>query len=101
MSHKVCRWALPWAAAAAFLAFGLLAPTHAWAAGLFGAGWVVLALAALGWVLSDRPRVPRILSVPAYLVAGNLSAMHALLRAMRGDQDALWEPTRREVVTPG
>lgn len=101
LSHKVCRWALPWAAVAAFVGFGLLAPSSAWAAGLFAAGWLVLALAALGWVLSDRPRVPRILSVPAYLVAGNLSAMHALIRAMRGDRDALWEPTRREVVTPG
>jgi cellulose synthase/poly-beta-1,6-N-acetylglucosamine synthase-like glycosyltransferase len=98
VSHKVCRWALPWAALAALAALAVLAPVHPLALAALGAGVVLLALAALGWVLADRPRVPRPFSIPAYLVAGNLAAAHALLRALHGDRDALWEPTRRHVV---
>ena len=100
-SHKVCRWALPWAAVAAFGSLGVLSSTHGWALGLFGAGCVLLLLGAVGWLMAERPRVPKIFSIPAYLIVGNLSAAHALVRAIRGDRDALWEPTRRHVVTPG
>ncbi|MEX0912537.1 MAG: glycosyltransferase, partial [Gemmatimonadota bacterium] len=97
-SHKVCRWALPWAALAAFAALGVLSVEHRVALAMFVAGWVVLILAALGWMLAERDHVPRLLSIPAFLVAGNLAAAHALLRALGGGQDRLWEPTRRRVV---
>jgi cellulose synthase/poly-beta-1,6-N-acetylglucosamine synthase-like glycosyltransferase len=51
--------------------------------------------------LAGRERPPRLFSIPAYLVAGNLAAAHALIRALRGGQDKLWEPTRRHVVKAG
>ncbi|MEX2375269.1 MAG: glycosyltransferase family 2 protein [Dehalococcoidia bacterium] len=101
LSHKVCRWALPWAAMAAFVALGVLAPLHAVAALTFGAGVLLLVLATLGWVMAERPSVPKVFSIPAYLVAGNLAAAHALVRAVLGGGDALWEPTRRHVVKAG
>lgn len=101
VSHKVCRWALPWAAIAAFVALGVLALTHPLAAVLFGAGVVLLALAATGWLLAERPHVPSIFSIPAFVIAGNLAAAHAFLRAVSGSGDALWEPTRRHVVKAG
>ena len=97
-SHKICRWLLPWAGIAAFLALGVLAFRSPLAAAAFAAGWVVLGMAAVGWVLAGRDAAPRLFSVPAFLVAGNLAAAHALLRALRGGQDKLWEPTRRHVV---
>lgn len=100
-SHKVCRWALPWAAMAAFVSVGILSATHVWALGLFAAGLAILALAGMGWLLAERPHVPRLFAIPAYLVVGNLSAAHAFVRAVRGDRDALWEPTRRHVVEHG
>lgn len=99
-SHKVCRWALPWAALAAFVALGLLVDDSPVAVALFGAGVLLLVLGAIGWVRSDGRRVPRLFRIPAYLLAGNLAAAHAFLRVLRGDQDALWEPTRREPVRP-
>ena len=61
----------------------------------------VMALGAIGWMLSERPRVPKLFSAPAFLIAGNLAAAHALLRVLGGGEDALWEPTRREVVKAG
>ena len=104
LSHKVSRWALPWAAGAALVALAVLsvtAPRLVWPRVLLGLAVVVLALGAAGWILADRPRLPRILSAPAFLLAGNVAAAHALVRVLAGGEDALWEPTRREVVRAG
>lgn len=98
ISHKVCRWALPWAALAAVLSLAILTPSQPLAFALLMAGAVVGLLAAVGWIRAEDERVPRLFSVPAYLIAGNVAAAHAFLRAVAGARDALWEPTRREVV---
>ncbi|NNL30831.1 MAG: glycosyltransferase family 2 protein [Gemmatimonadetes bacterium] len=98
VSHKVCRWALPWAALAAALAVAALVPAHPMAGVPVVLGGIVFALAAIGWWRAEDDSVPKIYSIPAFLVAGNLAAMHAFLRAAVGVKDALWEPTRREVV---
>jgi hypothetical protein len=100
-SHKLARWALPWAALSAFVGLVLLAPTQAWAAALASLGAVILLLGGIGWMFAERPRLPRLFSAPAFLLAGNLAAAHALLRVLAGGHDALWEPTRREVVKAG
>ena len=101
-SHKVCRWALPWAATAAGLALVALAVDGAlWAQAVVAGGIILLILAWIGWLRAEAPSVGKIFSVPAYLVAGNVAAMHAFLRAISGGKDALWEPTRREVVKAG
>jgi cellulose synthase/poly-beta-1,6-N-acetylglucosamine synthase-like glycosyltransferase len=101
LSHKIARWALPWAALAALLALAVLAPSVLWARVLFAGGLVILLLGALGWALAERPRLPKALSAPAFLLAGNIAAAHAFLRVLGGGHDALWEPTRREVVKAG
>ena len=101
LSHKVARWMIPWAGVTALVALVLLTPTHAWARLLLAGGLAVMALGAIGWMLSERPRVPKLFSAPAFLIAGNLAAAHALLRVLAGGEDALWEPTRREVVKAG
>jgi len=100
-SHKVCRWALPWAALLAGVALAILAPTSTAAAALLAIGLGALLLAAIGWARANGDRVPKVFSIPAFVVAGNLAAMHALIRAAAGARDALWEPTRRDVVKMG
>lgn len=97
-SHKICRWVLPWAALASLLALGALAPAQPVFGVLFGLGVALVGAAALGWALADRRTVPAVFSIPAYLVAGNLAAAHALMRVLAGARDPLWEPTRREVA---
>jgi cellulose synthase/poly-beta-1,6-N-acetylglucosamine synthase-like glycosyltransferase len=97
-SHKVVRWALPWFAILSVAALGVLAPTHPVWSVSFGAALTVCGLASAGWTLSGRGDLPRVLSIPTFLVMGNLAAAHALLRAVRGGGDKLWEPTRRTVV---
>lgn len=94
-SHKIFRWLLPWAGVAAWLASAFLAPRHAWALVLFLAGATVLAMAAAGWLLARRGRSMSILTLVAFVVAGNLAAAHGLLRVLHGDRLPTWEPTRR------
>jgi hypothetical protein len=97
-SHKVCRWLLPWAAVAALAALGALAITAAWARALLAAAGIVAALAGIGWRWSGKPRLPRALALPAYLVAGNVAVLHAWLRFFTGRAAPVWEPTRRDAL---
>jgi cellulose synthase/poly-beta-1,6-N-acetylglucosamine synthase-like glycosyltransferase len=97
-SHKLCRWLVPWAAVGAGVGLLLLAQGHAWARWTIGVGATVAVLGAMGWARSEAHAVPRLFSVPAYLLAGNVAALHAWVRAVRGRRDAFWVPTRREAV---
>src|SRR6266566_1243540 len=83
-SHKVCRWLMPHVGLLTLLALAGLAGTAPW--GLVGWGW------------PERWQLPRILAVPAYLVMGNLAALHASIRAFRGASVPIWEPTRRPLT---
>jgi len=68
---------------------------------LLGFGAIGVGLGLIGWVLGDGRPLPYILQLPAFALAGNVAAMHALFRAVRGRQDAVWEPTRRERTGSG
>ena len=98
-SHKVCRWLVPWAGVTALLGLALMAPSIPWArVGLLVVGAGVL-LGSVGWLASDRRDLPWILELPAFGLIGNVAAMHAMVRVIKGHEDALWDPTRR-VSTP-
>lgn len=97
-SHKLCRWATPWAFALVAVGLAILALDYPLARWAFAAGLLVLVLAGIGWTWPpDRP-LPRLVSVPAYAVAGSVAAMHASLKALRGELNPIWEPTRRKAV---
>jgi cellulose synthase/poly-beta-1,6-N-acetylglucosamine synthase-like glycosyltransferase len=98
LSHKVCRWLVPWAVIPAAVGVALAAPSSLVASGLLGLGGVGALLAAIGWQLAEKRTIPRILSLPAFVAAGNIAAMQASLRALMGRQDSVWEPTRRDAV---
>lgn len=99
VSHKICRWLVPWGAVSAAFGLTLLAPSQTWAAGLLSIGVLLMAAGALGWVRQKHGPLPRWLAVPTYLIAGNIAALHAGIDAIRGDRNALWEPTRRDAIT--
>lgn len=91
-SHKVARWAVPWALVLGVAGVLALAATEPWARVVAG---LALGGAALGAAGARWPSA-RILSLPAYLLAGNVAALHAALKALRGERNATWEPTRRD-----
>jgi cellulose synthase/poly-beta-1,6-N-acetylglucosamine synthase-like glycosyltransferase len=94
-SHKLCRWLVPVAAVGAVAGIALLSVSEPWARWLLGVGVVVAALALVGWYWSGRRPVPSALSLLSYLVAGNVAALAAWLRVLRGAGSPVWEPTRR------
>ncbi len=99
-SHKVVRWAAPWAALVGLAGLIALASAERWAAvaalGVALAG----ALALIGWRWPEGRSLPRLFSMPAFLVAGNVAVLHATIKAVRGELNAVWEPTRRDADTP-
>ena len=99
-SHKVCRWLVPWAGVTALVGLALMAPSMLWARVVLLATVAGVLMGSAGWLFSDRRDLPWFLTLPAFGLIGNVAAMHAVLRVMKGDQDALWDPTRR-VSAPG
>lgn len=97
-SHKVCRWVIPHVALPAVVALVCLAQTFWWAR--WGASLVAAAAlcAALGWWWPEQRRLPKVVALPAYLVVGNVAALDASIRALKGERTPLWEPTRREAA---
>jgi cellulose synthase/poly-beta-1,6-N-acetylglucosamine synthase-like glycosyltransferase len=101
LSHKIARWLVPWAALAGAVGVLLLAVDHPWARVVAAGGAGVALLALAGWLWPEGRPIPRLLAIPAFAAAGNLAAVHASLRALRGDENPTWEPTRRDVVLTG
>ncbi len=95
MSHKVCRWLVPWAVVSFLAALATLALTSAWARALLAVVGAVAALTAIAWVWPERRPMPRLLALPAYVAAGNVAVLHAWLRVFAGRPAPVWEPTRR------
>jgi len=99
-SHKICRWAFPFALALTLVGLALLAPGHMWALGVLGVAGLLGVLAVAGWMLSrEGTSLPFVLSIPAFVLMSNVAVVHALGRAVAGGSERLWEPTRRTSVT--
>ncbi len=94
-SHKLCRWLvhllLPvGVVAVVILGARYVAAQLATALVLVGIG---VGVAALRWPPA-RP-MPRLVQVVGYLFAANLAGFQAWIQALTGDQNPIWEPTRR------
>lgn len=97
--HKLIRWLVPWAALAALVGVGLIAVEVSalrWIL-LAGCGGVTATMALAWWWPSDK-RMPAILAAPSYVLFGLMAGLHAWIKALAGDLNPLWEPTRRELV---
>jgi cellulose synthase/poly-beta-1,6-N-acetylglucosamine synthase-like glycosyltransferase len=100
-SHKICRWLAPWAALIGFI--GLVALAFSEPLAWIAVGGVVLlgVLALIGWQSPEGRAIPRLFSMPAFLVVGNAAVLHATINALTGELNAVWEPTRRDSATQG
>jgi glycosyltransferase involved in cell wall biosynthesis len=99
-SHKVGRWLIPHVGVLGFAALTCLAGSTPWARWGLGLSAVGGLCAALGWWWPEGRALPKLVAGPAYLVIGNLAAMHAFVRAVRRERIPIWEPTRRDTVRP-
>ena len=94
-SHKLARWLVPWAVFAAVVSAVVLGWQVTWFRWVLASGVGMAALAVLGWWWPEEGRAPRFLSGPAYLLSSLVAGLNAWLNALRGDLQAMWEPTRR------
>jgi len=95
-SHKLCRWLVHLTLPLALLGLVLLALVNQVALALLG---VTLLGTALGWLALLRWPEGRAMPFPVALcgfaVAVNLAALLAWTKALRGERNPIWEPTRR------
>jgi hypothetical protein len=99
-SHKVCRWLTPCVGAFALLALAVLEiGLGAWP-WVLGAIAAVSAVSTLAWYWPADRRMPRPISLLASAVFVNVATMHAAIKAASGDENAAWEPTRRDTAFP-
>jgi cellulose synthase/poly-beta-1,6-N-acetylglucosamine synthase-like glycosyltransferase len=96
-SHKLIRWLAPWGLVLTVAGWLLLAATLGSVLAAMPLAAVAL-LAAAGWYWPERRRAPWIVAVPAYLVSGTVAALVAWSRALRGELNPVWEPTRRSAT---
>lgn len=96
-SHKLLRWLTPVLIAATALALLLPGSAPRGVRLLVAAG---SALATLGWWWPGA-HLPRLLALPGYAAAAVVAGVHAWWVALAGGAAAVWEPTRRDLTTPG
>jgi glycosyltransferase involved in cell wall biosynthesis len=94
-SHKLCRWLVPLFIPVSLIGLIVLATRSAVAVVLLSVAALVSALgwAALRWPGEGAP--PRAIGVCGYLVSAVLAGLMAWLKALRGEKNPIWEPTRR------
>lgn len=94
ISHKLCRWMVPFALIVAFVSNGLLAIDPGWYRTLF---WGQAAFYGLAILYLCSRRLPKIamLRLPSFFVMVNLSILDAWFRYLRGDRILSWDPSKR------
>ena len=95
-SHKVCRWGTPVAGVIGLIGLAALSVHALWARVVLAAVVLCGALALIGWYWPEE-RAPRPLALLAGAVSAHVATLWSIVRALRGDRNAAWEPTRREL----
>jgi cellulose synthase/poly-beta-1,6-N-acetylglucosamine synthase-like glycosyltransferase len=99
ISHKLCRWLVPWALLLSLaIVVAMAGAGEEWARWVFGGAGATGILAAVGWNLAAVRSLPRLVSVATFAAVANVAALHAWFRVLGGDRDPVWEPTRREAI---
>jgi len=96
-SHKLLRWAVPFAMGLSLFAAVMLAFKPFYAVCLCAAA-ALTGLIACQHRLLQSGRSNRLLSIPYYFVSMNLALLLGLVRCLRGTQTLVWTPTLRPEV---
>ncbi len=94
LSHKLCRWFVPFALIVALISNAFLAPESLFyrMALLSQVGFYCIALVSLMTKISSRGAI---FKIPAFFVLVNLSILAAWYRYFRGERLVAWEPSKR------
>ena len=95
LSHKLCRWLVHLALPLALAGLAILAPEFLLAEILLIVGVVVAAVGAFALATPETRRLPLPLAIAGFIVAVNVAALAAWWKALKGERNPIWEPTRR------
>lgn len=95
LSHKLCRWLVFLLLPLALIGLVLLLPTSVAARWIFMAliAGVLLGVLGMRWPQGRRPPLPIALS--GFALASALAGLLAWSKALTGERNPIWEPTRR------
>ena len=96
-SHKLCRWLVFLTLPGAMVGLGVLAISSPVARILFALMVAGLVMGFFAMWATQRRAVPKPISVLAFVFAANLAGVLAWIKALRGERNPIWEPTRRPV----
>ncbi|HEU5153666.1 MAG TPA: glycosyltransferase [Gemmatimonadales bacterium] len=94
-SHKLCRWLVFLFAPLMFIGLGLLSFKSSFAALLLLAGILVLVAGVIALRWPEGKAMPRLVAVSGFVVATHAAGLLAWAKALRGERNPIWEPTRR------
>lgn len=96
ISHKLLRWLSPVAGVLALAVATFLTPHAAWARWTVGVAVLVGLAGLVGAFWPPRKPMPRLIAFAAYVAAANAATLHSWVKALRGELNPVWEPTRRD-----
>jgi len=94
LSHKLCRWLVPFGMMTAFVSNALLALSSRWYAILFLAQILFYSVALGGIFWKPLLRFP-IVRLSSFFLLVNASIFHAWVRYWSGERLLVWEPSKR------
>jgi cellulose synthase/poly-beta-1,6-N-acetylglucosamine synthase-like glycosyltransferase len=94
LSHKVMRYFVPLFLIALFAASAALAEVSTFHRWFFFAQSIGYICAALSWLLESLGMRNRVLALPHYFVLANVASLIGMVRFLRGERYAHWEPFR-------
>ncbi|HEU5217619.1 MAG TPA: glycosyltransferase family 2 protein [Gemmatimonadales bacterium] len=95
LSHKLARWLVFLVAPLGLAGLLLLALGHEWARWLLVVTTLGIGLGALAMVWPEGRRLPRVLAILGFALGSNVAGFIAWVKALRGERNPVWEPTRR------
>ena len=96
-SHKLIRWLVFLVAPVALLALGALAIYYPVARVALGLALTGVGLGIVALQSPEGRRLPRPVALCGFVLATHLAGFLAWTRALRGELNPIWEPTRRPV----
>ncbi len=96
-SHKLVRWLVFLVWPLALVGLLLLARDSIIARVLFGVALVGMGLGLLAWRAPEGRPLPRLVAICGFALVSHVAGLVAWSKALRGELNPIWEPTRRPV----
>lgn len=94
-SHKLIRWLVFPALPLGLVGLVLLSFSSKVALALLVAALAGIAAGVVAMRAQDGTRLPRLIKLSGFVLAANVAGLLAWIKAIRGENHAIWEPTRR------